>query len=109
MGVVLKLVALRMAASVDMTTSRSSPISNAKTSVGIFLCLNFKLSFFILKSFTKQRVISPDNFAPSFDRVLRIAFFILFGLMGIFFWKFLMVILNSLLFRIGYAAVVYAA
>ena len=109
-------MALRIAVSVDIiisaniwALSRGLVLSKVKTSVGLFLPRYLKLSSLIFLSVTKQIVISPVFSRASCEKALRIAFFILVGQMGTFFWKFFMIIFTACFFRISYAAVIYAA
>jgi len=114
MGVVLNTRALRAAVWVETIISAekrflSPERSKANTSVGVFFRRYFWLSVRIILSLTKETLISPGLCARAGPKALMISEFILLGRMGIFFCRFIMVIFTLFAFRIGYAAVVYAA
>lgn len=64
----------------------------ARTSVAASLFKYLLFSRLISLSPVKQTVISAGFMAPSRERSLRIALFILFGWTGIFFWRFFIII-----------------
>src|SRR3989338_4802327 len=113
-GDVLKILALEIALSVDITISAKSlsgrfgsARSKAITSVGLFLPRYFKLSSLILRSFTKERVISPDFLMPSDHRTFWTAFTAFLELTGTLFCRFFMIILK-LLCLLGFPDRLYA-